>query len=104
MSERHRPPHRRLAISSTVEHAGFRFRLQTGYFENGTLGEIFIDAEKQNTAVDAVASDAAILISLLLQRGSCPAEIGHALRRDPRGAPASLIGAAVDALKQIGGQ
>jgi hypothetical protein len=34
----------------------------------------------------------------LLQYGTLPAEIGHALRRSPNGAPASLIGAVVDEL------
>jgi hypothetical protein len=38
---------------------------------------------------------------LLLQHGATPAEIGHALRRSPDGAPASLIGAAVDRLAAL---
>ena len=50
-------------------------------------------ALKQNSALDAFAADAAILISLLLQYGASPAEIGHALRRAPSGEPATLIGA-----------
>jgi hypothetical protein len=42
------------------------------------------------------------LISLLLQRGAMPAEIGHALRRAPNGTAASLIGAVVDRLVEEG--
>jgi hypothetical protein len=46
-----------------------------------------------------LAADAAVLLSLLLQHGALPVEIGHALRRSPNGAPASLIGAVVDELR-----
>jgi hypothetical protein len=90
---RRRLPHRRGAVALDIEHAGHRYRLHVGCFPNGTLGEVFLDAAKQNSTLDAFAADAAILVSLLLQHGVLPAEIGHALRRSPNGAPASLIGA-----------
>jgi hypothetical protein len=72
--------------------------MQVGFFPDGTLGEIFIDAAKPNSAFDAFAADAAILLSLLLQHSATPAEIGHALRRAPDGSAASLVGAVVDRL------
>jgi hypothetical protein len=50
------------------------------------------------------AADSAILISLLLQYDATPAEIGHALRRAPNGSAASLIGAVVDRLAEMGPQ
>src|SRR5262245_64813025 len=70
-------------------------------FPDGVIGEVFLDAAKQNSMLDAFAADAAILLSLLLQLGASPAEIRHALRRSPNGAPASLIGAVVDELHGI---
>jgi len=99
MSERRRLPMRRMAVALELEHRGHRFRLQAGAYVDGTLGEVFLDAAKQNSALDAFAADAAILISLLLQYGASPAEIGHTLRRAPNGEPASLIGAVVDRLR-----
>jgi hypothetical protein len=95
---RARLPNRRAAIAVTFEHAGQRYRAHIGHHRDGAVAELFLDAAKQNSALDAFASDSAILISLLLQRGSSPAEIGHALRRNPDGTPASLIGAAVDVI------
>ena len=95
---RRRLPNRRRAIALSLEHNGHHFRMHIGYFADGTIGELFLDAAKQNSALDAFAADAAILISLLLQHGATPAAIGHALRRMPSGAPASLIGAVVDRL------
>jgi len=98
MTGRRRLLHRRVALARDIEHAGHRYRMQVGYFPDGAVGEVFLDATKQNSMLDAFAADAAILLSLLLQHGVTPAEIGHALRRCPNGAPASLIGAVVDEL------
>jgi hypothetical protein len=103
MTARRRLSHRRGAVALNIEHAGHRYRMQVGYFPDGAVGEVFLDATKQNSMLDAFAADAAILLSLLLQHGALPAEIGHALRRSPNGAPASLIGAVVDeALLAVG--
>jgi hypothetical protein len=98
MSERRRLPQRRGATAVELEHAGHRFRMQIGYFPDGAIGEVFLDAAKQNSALDAISADCAILISLLLQRDAPPAELGHALRRAPDGTAASLVGAVVDQL------
>ena len=102
MSERSRPPYRRNAIGFEFSHDGQSYRAHVGQFANGRLNELFLDSiKKPNSAVDAFASDASILISLLLQHSATVAEIGHALRRKPDGAPASLIGAAVDQLAAL---
>ena len=98
MTARRRLPHRRGAIALDIEHAGHRYRMHVGYFPDGAVGEVFVDATKQNSTLDALAADAAVLLSLLLQHGALPAEIGHALRPSPNGAPARLIGAVVDEL------
>ena len=98
MNRRRRLQQRRGAIVVELERAGHHFRMQIGCFPDGALGEVFLDATKQNSALDAFAADAAILVSLLLQFGVSPAEIGHALRRTPSGESASLIGAVVDLL------
>src|SRR5262245_55089817 len=104
MSERHRLPMRRMAVALDLEHGGHRFRLQIGRYADGALAEVFVDMHKGGSTLDAFAADAAILISLLLQYGASPAEIGHALRRAPNGEPASLIGAVVDLLRALGGK
>jgi ribonucleoside-diphosphate reductase alpha chain len=95
---RHRLPNRRESIAFNVNHRGMRYRAHVGFHGGDRLGEVFLDAAKPDSAVDAFAADAAILISLLLQHGSTVREIGHALRRSPSGVPASLIGEVVDQL------
>ena len=96
MTLRRRLPQRRGTIAVELEHAGHHFRMQIGCFPDGALGDVFLDAAKQNSGLDAFAADVAILVSLLLQHGATPAEIGHALRRAPDGTAASLVGAVVD--------
>jgi hypothetical protein len=98
MNARRRLTHRRGAVALDIEHAGHHYRMHVGYFPDGAVGEVFRNATKQNSMPDAFAADAAILNSLLLQHGALPAEIGHALRRSPNGAPVSLIGSVVDEL------
>jgi hypothetical protein len=101
MTARRRLPQRRAAVAVEIEHGGHRFRMQIGCFADGTPAELFLDAVKQSSALDALAADSAILLSLFLQYGVAPAEIGHALRRSPNGEPATLIGAVVDRLAEF---
>jgi hypothetical protein len=81
---RRRLSQRRAAIAVELEHAGHHFRMQVGSFPDGALGEVFLDAIKQNSMLDAFAADAAILLSLLLQHGVTPAESGEFDRRGGR--------------------
>jgi hypothetical protein len=101
MTERCRPPNRRGAIAFQFSHANQRYRAHVGFFASGTPSELFLNAIKPDTTLDALAADASILISLLLQHHASVSEINHALRRTPDGAAASLIGAAVDELAAL---
>jgi hypothetical protein len=70
--------------------------MTAGHYPDGRIGEIFLSADRANSLLDFLMSDAAILASLALQYG-CPLdEIRHALKRDARGRAASPIGAALD--------
>ena len=102
MTPRRRLPQRRGAVAVEIEHAGHRFRMQVGSFCDGAPSEVFLDAGSENLSLDAFAADTAILLSLLLQHGATPAEIGHALRRSPTGSAACLVGAVVDRLATMG--
>lgn len=95
---RERLPSRRDSESFAIEHNGHRFRMQVSEYPDGRLGEVFLNHVKQSSPVDALAGDLAILISLLLQHGVSPADIGHALRRSERNAPQSIAGTVVDFL------
>ena len=71
-------------IAAAPSHSSLNTRAtasepHVGCFSNGSPGELFLDAAKQNSGLDALAADAAILISLLLQHGSTAAAIGLAI-------------------------
>jgi hypothetical protein len=96
---RNRLPHRRAAETIAFEHAGAGFSLTAGYYPDGRVGEVFLNADRANSLLDFIAADAAILTSLALQYGAPLDEIRHALKRDSRGEAASPIGAALDQIR-----
>jgi hypothetical protein len=96
---RNRLPNRHAAETIAFERDGSQYRMTIGYFPGGAVGEIFLNADRGDSLLDVMASDAAILASLALQFG-CPLDvITHALKRDGHGVPASPVGAALDLVR-----
>lgn len=93
---RERPLDRRFAGTQTFEHLGAYFTITEGRYDDGRLCELFINAAHANSALDALASDAAIILSIALQFGADPEIIRRALKRDSQGRASSPIGAALD--------
>jgi hypothetical protein len=93
---RDRLPNRRSAISTSFERDGARFEMTAGYYPDGRVGEVFVNADRANSLLDFLMSDPAILASLALQYGAPLDEIRHALKRDIRGEAAPPIGLALD--------
>jgi hypothetical protein len=93
---RDRLPNRRAAETIAFERNGSRYQMTIGYFPDGRVGEIFLNADRSDSLLDVLASDAAILASLALQHGCTLETITHALKRDGRGEASSPIGAALD--------
>jgi hypothetical protein len=94
-------PQRRRAETFTVIHWNQPFVVTAGFFDDGTPGEVFVDARKTGGDVEAIARDAAVVISLALQHGVPIDAIRHAVTRNGSGAPASILGAVVDALAGV---
>jgi hypothetical protein len=93
---RDRLPNKRACETTSFQRDGARFEMTVGYYPDGRVGEIFLNADRANSLLDFLMSDAAILASLALQYGAPLDEIMHALKRDTRGTAASPIGAALD--------
>ncbi|WOJ89860.1 hypothetical protein RZS28_00655 [Methylocapsa polymorpha] len=98
MTSRERLPHRRRQESFEFFHAALGFTLGVGRYHDGRVGEIFLSAHKVGSPIEALARDAAIVLSIALQHGADLDVIRSALTSDSDGGPASLIGAAIDAL------
>jgi hypothetical protein len=93
---RNRLPNRRQAETIAFEREGSHYQMTIGYFPDGSVGELFLNADRSDSLLDVLASDAAILASLALQHGCALETIRHALKRDRHGIAASPIGAALD--------
>jgi hypothetical protein len=77
--KRDRPPNRRLSIAFVFEFESHRYRASASRFDDGRIGEIFLDTQKPDTPLQLHASTAAILTSLLLQSGVPAETIQHSV-------------------------
>ncbi len=68
-SSRDRMPDRRKGYTQKAVVGGHKVYLRTGEYEDGNLGEIFIDMHKEGAAFRSVMNNFAIAISLGLQYG-----------------------------------
>lgn len=101
MTTRQRLANRRAHETIAIEHEGQRYKIGLGrelvcvdLANVGPIAEIWLNAQKANSPLDVLASDGAILMSMLLQYGCPPQDIAHAMKRNPDGSPASPLGRA----------
>jgi hypothetical protein len=95
---RDRLPNKRACETLTFERDGSNYQMTVGFYPDGRAGEMFLNADRGDSMLDVMTSDAAIAISLALQYGAPLDEIRHAMKRDARGLAASPIGEALDRL------
>src|SRR5678810_798208 len=69
LRERHRLPDRRKGYTQKAVVGGHKVYLRTGEYEDGSLGEIFIDMHKEGAAFRSLMNSFAIAISIGLQYG-----------------------------------
>ncbi len=67
--KREKLPHRRKGYTQKAVVGGHKVYLRTGEYEDGKIGEIFIDMHKEGAAFRAMMNNFAIAISLGLQYG-----------------------------------
>ena len=67
--ERHNLPNRRKGYTQKAKVGGHKVYLRTGEYEDGRLGEIFIDMHKEGAAFRSLMNNFAIAISIALQYG-----------------------------------
>lgn len=102
---RHRPVKRRPLETIAIEHESQRYKVGLGRSLQcdgscgatprlGSIIEVFLNGQKANSQLDVLASDGAILMSMLIQYGCPPADIFHAMKRNPDGSAASPLGRA----------
>lgn len=101
MTARHRLPNRRFREGFDLRHGNVDYHVCVGRDWDGSTGsgdirELFLSTRKlSGTDTDALARDAGLLFSLLLQYG-CPVAILAALTRGNSGRPAGVLGRAIE--------
>ena len=93
MTARHRLANRRALETIAIEHDGQRYKISLGREFHGLelleprrmegpfgpVMEVFINAQQVNSNADVLASDGAILMSLLLQHGCAIEQLLHSV-------------------------
>src|SRR5256885_16893460 len=100
MTARERPPNRRQCESLEFRHAGHPFTISAGFYPDGRIAEIFLSSHKPGSPIEAIARDAAVTVSIALQFGVPIETIRQALTQDHDSGPATLVGAALNALAE----
>jgi hypothetical protein len=104
MATRRILPHRRPATVFDMRDEAGRLELTVAYstFEPQesppphSVAEVFITSRKFGSNIEAIARDAAIMMSLALQYGCSLDTIRHALTRNADGSAQSLMGRVAD--------
>jgi hypothetical protein len=100
--ERRRLDNRRASENFDLEVAGLRYTATVSRFPDGTIGELFLNNHRSNSAADTAARDAAIAFSFAVQHGADPEAIRRALSRDSQGRASGPLGAALDLIAAKG--
>jgi len=69
IAKRRKLPHRRNGYTQKAVIGGHKLYLRTGEYDDGTIGEIFLDMHKEGAAFRSLMNSFAIAISLGLQHG-----------------------------------
>ncbi|MDR6953808.1 hypothetical protein J2X65_003171 [Ancylobacter sp. 3268] len=99
---RERLPDRRSSEAFEIVVAGIRYTVTFGYYDDGRVGEVFIDGTKIGSDAEIFASDAAVSISLALQHGVTPETLRKSIRQNAAGASLGLVGILLDRILEGG--
>ena len=92
---------RRQNRSMELVFDGVRYQLTIGFYENGRIGEVWLNCPRPDSALYHITQDACVLISHLLQRYVSPHTLYDSLPRKPDGSCASIIGAIIELLLML---
>ena len=100
MTERRVLPERRRAETFEIAFGGLdrAHTVTVGYYDDHSIGEVFINGGKSGEQVEAIARDAAVILSIALQYGADLANFKSAITRDALGQAQSIIGVVIDCM------
>jgi hypothetical protein len=100
MTARKRLPNRRASETFELDAAGLRYTATVSRFDDGRIGEIFLNNQKSNSSADVAARDSAIVFSIAIQYCADIETIRKALCRDSQGRASGPLGVVLDRLDE----
>jgi hypothetical protein len=101
-TQRERLPNRRRGVRDSFTWRERRIHVAAGFSEDGRVLECFLrGGGRVGSDTDQMLDDLAVLVSRGLQHGDKLVDMKKGLGRLPDGTPASVVGAALDALLAI---
>lgn len=101
MTSRKKLPSRRFHEVIEFKHMDRKYYAGVGRYEDGTIGEVFLNGGKSGSDVHVTAHDGAVFLSLLLQYG-CPLKTArHAVTRLPGNKAAGPFGTLLDIIAKM---
>jgi hypothetical protein len=102
MTNRRTLPNRRACETFDLDFGGLAraHTVTIGFYDDGSIGEVFINGGKSGEQVEAIARDAAVILSMALQFGVDLANVKSAITRDGLDDAQSIIGVVVDQIQR----
>jgi hypothetical protein len=98
---RERLPNRRASELFDFVSMNMLFTASVSLYEDGRLGELFLDNHKAGSAIGTLVRDSAIALSFALQHGADLQAIRIALCRDSQGRALGPLGVALDHFQRL---
>jgi hypothetical protein len=100
IAARNRLPNRRASETFELDVAGLHYTATVSRFDDGRIGEVFLNNHKSNSSADVAARDSAIVFSIAVQYGADIETIRWALCRDSQGRASGPLGVVLDRLAE----
>lgn len=89
-------PQRRRSTNATFRFRGQPVEIQMGFYEDGRLGEIFLNTYTFGSEMDTMMHDVAIVTSIALQHGATIEEIARSAARQEGGKADGILSVIAD--------
>lgn len=96
-----KPRNRRATETLTFTFMSATYHVSFGRAPNGNISEIFVVAGKVGSAVEAMARDLGIAVSIMLQSGILLTDIERSLTHNEDGTSAGPLGEIIKQMKAV---
>src|SRR6185369_1698503 len=89
-------PSRRRSTNVTFRYRNMPVEMQMGFYDDGRLGEIFLNTRMFGSEIDVIMHDVALAVSIALQHVATMDELARSAARAEGGKPDGIISVIAD--------